>query len=183
MLGWGTGCPDSLGLHLAGGWVSSWCTFLFCYFFIDSGEIQSLPKGCGNNNKMSVKVETNTWHFGGIKKRTDRDSSIVEYVSSGWWKPSLQSNLSKNGWWHYVFRIIWHPNDTWHLMLRLIYDCQISWWSSHLNFPRRIFSYAFYYLLVWATELYLAATGTIAGSYSFGILFNFRKYWSTNSNV
>ncbi len=53
----------------------------------------------------TVKVETNTWHFGGIKK-TGQTVIWVSYISVGWWKPSRRSNLSKNGWCHYVFRII-----------------------------------------------------------------------------
>ncbi len=39
------------------------------------------------------------------------------------------------------------------------------------------------YRLVWATNLWLAATGTIAGSYSFGILFLLSKVSCNNSHV
>ncbi len=39
------------------------------------------------------------------------------------------------------------------------------------------------YCLVWVTDLQLAATGTVAVSYSFGILFYFLKVCRTNSNV
>jgi hypothetical protein len=39
------------------------------------------------------------------------------------------------------------------------------------------------YRLVGATDLWLAATGTIAGSYSFGILFFLSKVSCTNSHV